>query len=91
MDERAYAKALARFMARVARANFDAKLMLDGLKEWGRHFQPKRAGKRGSGNRAASPRRPPPRPPAAGNPSPATADAAPTANRRVAARAVRHL
>jgi hypothetical protein len=43
MDERAYAKALARFMARVASANRDAKLMLDGLKEWSRHFQPKRS------------------------------------------------
>ncbi len=43
MGEFEYAKSLGRFMDTVDGAKPDRKLMLDGLKEWGRHFQPKRS------------------------------------------------
>ncbi|MBZ5696797.1 MAG: hypothetical protein LAN36_15735 [Acidobacteriia bacterium] len=43
MGEREYAASLGRFVAKVEGNNDELKLMLDGIKEWGRHFQEKRA------------------------------------------------
>jgi len=43
MGEREYAASLGRFVAKVEGKDKQLKLMLDGIKEWGRHFQAKRA------------------------------------------------
>jgi hypothetical protein len=43
MGEREYAASLGRFVAKVEGKDKELKLMLDGIKEWGRHFQAKRA------------------------------------------------
>jgi hypothetical protein len=43
MGETEYAKSLKSLRDAVERPELDPKLMLDMLKEWARHFQPKRA------------------------------------------------
>jgi len=43
MGEREYAASLGRFVTKVEGNDKNLKLMLDGIKEWGRHFQGKQA------------------------------------------------
>jgi len=43
MGEREYAASLGRFVTKVEGNDKNLKLMLDGIKEWGRHFQIKQS------------------------------------------------
>ena len=43
MGEREYAASLGRFVTKVEGNDKNLKLMLDGIKEWGRHFQGKQS------------------------------------------------
>jgi hypothetical protein len=48
MDEEQFAKTMHRLIRKVSSSNGGAKLLLDGLKEWGRHLAPDRGGDRPS-------------------------------------------